>query len=150
MFPDLADVRRVSRSLNLSQPAENIWPDTVIAFHFLKAATGACRNHGRHQFILIAELKATAEQFIGRSITDGSLEVAMKLLALEVKASKKDGQSLVKMPPLGRFAEKRDAWSQCQLDVEKQIAVEVQLMVERAAIQAKWAAEKQDEKVPPK
>jgi hypothetical protein len=139
MYPDVSDVARTLRNLNLpTQPrAENIWPDTVVAFHFLKAATGACYNHGRHDWLVSSELKATVENFIGRPISDDAVAVAIRLLTLKTKASKRDGQCLIWLPPLNGFEQKRDVWSQCQLDVEKQIAAEIQQMEERKVIQAK-------------
>lgn len=124
MFPDLTDVQRVSRALNLSQPAESIWPDVVLLRSFIEQARGACRNHGRNEFGLVSELKATAENFIGKSVSDDALKVAMKLVGLEIKPSSKDKQPLVKLPPLSRFEEKREAWRQCQRDLEQRMEAE--------------------------
>ena len=130
MYPDVRDVELTVREMKLSPrpKLEDIWPDVVLVRSFLDNSRGRCYNHGRHQFILVSELKKIAEDFIGRSVSDSALSVGMRMQRLEVKASKKDGQSLVKTPPLGRFEEARLRWNQHQRDLEQEITEEVQRM----------------------
>ena len=127
MFPDVQDVERSLRNFPGPKPtAESIWPDVVLARSFLDEACGRCRNHGRHQFVPVADIKKFAESFTGRAIHDFALKVAMRMQGLRTKSSGSNKSILlVKVPPLDRFEEARELWNQHQAAEQKEIDEEV-------------------------
>jgi hypothetical protein len=130
MYPDLHDVELAMRSVSGSpkQAPETIWQDVVLIRSFLDESRGCCYSHGRHQFMLVSELKKIAESFISRSVSDYAFRVAMHMQTLNVKSSGTDKQLLVKFPPLDRFEEVRELWNQRQRILEHEIAEEIQRM----------------------
>ncbi len=141
MFPDVQDVERSLRNFPGPKPtAESIWPDVVLARSFLDEACGRCRNHGRHQFVSVADIKKFAESFTGRAIHDFALKVAMRMQGLQTKSSGSDKSILlVKVPPLDRFGEARELWTKHQIeDLEKDIAEEKIRMEQEKTIRAKY------------
>jgi hypothetical protein len=128
MYPDLRDVELCLREMKVTPhlKPEDIWQEVVFVRSFLDEARGRCYNHGRHQFILVSQLKGTVENFIQRSVSDHALQVAMKMHRLDTKPSKADKQFLVKLPPLDRFEEARDQWNQHQFKLEQEIKAELE------------------------
>lgn len=139
MYPDLHDVELAMKSVPGSpKPApETIWQDVVLIRSFLDESRGCCYSHGRHQFMLVSELKKIAESFISRSVSDYAFRVAMHLQTLKVKSSGTDKQLLVKFPPLDRFEEVRELWNQRQHTFEHEITEEIQRTEAEKAVRAK-------------
>jgi|GEM_PF-6030904 len=138
MYPDQHDVELALRGLAGPRPdPASIWKDVVLVRSFLDEARGYCFNHGRHQFILVSELKKTAEEFIGHAIPEAALQVAIRMQNLQVKPSGADKQPLVKLPPLDRFGERRELWNQHMTDLEKEIATEVGRMEQERQMRAR-------------
>jgi len=139
MYPDLHDVELQLREMKLTPrpEPEDIWKDVVLLRSYLNEARGYCFNHGRHQFILVSELKKIAEAFVG-PVSDNALRVSMKMQNLQIKISKAaPDQTLAKLPPLERFEERREQWNQHQRGLEQEIIAEVDKMKTEKAIQAK-------------
>jgi hypothetical protein len=129
MYPDHEDVIRILKTIPAPKPtAEEIYADVVLARTFLFEATGRCRNHGRHQFTPVSEIKTLTESFIGRTISDVAMTIAMRMCGLQIKTSNK--VLLAKIPPLDRFEEVRDLWIQSRIAEQKQIDEEVKRWAE--------------------
>lgn len=127
MWPNHDDVERVLKTLPSPKPsAEAIFQDTALAHCLLLEAYGRCRNHGRHEFRLVSDIKKFAEDFIGKTIDGTALLVAIRMNGIQMKPSgSKKSVLLAKVPPLERFEEVRDVWNQRQIAEQKQIDEEV-------------------------
>jgi hypothetical protein len=128
MWPDHEDVARVLKTIPSPKPsAESIYQDAALVRLLLFEASRACRNHGRHQFQNIEDIKKFVEDFLGHAIDDHALMVGIRMNGIQTKTSSTDKSVLlVKMPPLERFEEVRDRWKQRQVAEQKQIDDEVQ------------------------
>ena len=126
-WPDHEDVIRILKTFPGPKPtAEEIYADTVLARSFLDEACGRCRNHGRHQFVPVADIKKIVENFVGREIHAFALKIAMRMQSLLTKTSSTDKSIvLVKVPPLNRFEEVRELWNEHQADEQKEIDEEI-------------------------
>jgi hypothetical protein len=126
MYPDQHDVELALQQMRLNPrpKPEDIWEDVVLVRSFLDEARGRCYNYGRHNFILISELKTIAENYIGRAISNDALTVAMRMQQLQVKSSGSSGVLLVKLRPLDRFEEVHDLWNQHQKVLQREIQME--------------------------
>jgi hypothetical protein len=132
MWPDHEDVIRNLKTIPSPKPAaEEIYADVVLARSFLDGACHYCHNHGRHQFVSVADIKNLAESFIGRTINDVALKVAMRMRGLQVKSSGSDKSVLLaKVPPLHRYEEMRDRWNEHQVAEQKEIDEEIRRWAE--------------------
>ena len=130
MYPDLRDVDRQSSKLVVVPRPEPsaIWEDVVLARSFIEECHGRCRNHGRHHLMLATILKAKAEQFIGKPVSDYAFMVALLMNNLTTRPLVIDPKQFekleVKFPPTERFEEARDLWNQHQLRLEQEIKQE--------------------------
>lgn len=144
MYPDQRDVELAMRNLIVSpRPVpEDIWPDVVLARSFLDESRARCFNYGRHRFCPAPDIKKIAESYIGRSISDYAVTVAVKMQSLETRPSKIDPKQFnrltIKFPPLDRFEEARSLWNQHQRDLEQEIAHEKIRLDHEKAIRAKY------------
>jgi len=126
-WPDMEDVIRNLKNFPAPKPAaEEIYADVCLTRSFLDGACHYCSNHGRHTFTPVSDVKTQAESFIGRTINDVALKIAMRMQALQTKSSGSDKSVLlVKVPPLYRYEEMRDRWNPHQADEQKEIDAEV-------------------------
>ncbi len=131
-WPDHEDIIRILKTIPGPKPtAEEIYADVALARSFLDEACGRCRNHGRHQFIPVTDIKKFAETFIGRAIHDFALKIAMRIQGLQTKPSGSDKSILlVKVPPLDRFEEVRELWAEHQIGEQKEIDEEMKRWAE--------------------
>lgn len=114
------DVARILKTIPGPRPtAEEIYPDVVLAQILLSEAIGRCRNHGRHNFQPVSDVKRFVENFIGRSVNDVALTIAFRMNALQIKR-----ELIGKLPPLDGFEEARQLWSERQAKEQKQIEIE--------------------------
>jgi hypothetical protein len=139
MWPDHEDIARVLKTLPSPKPsAESIYSDTALTHCLLFEACDHCRNHGRHRFVPVNDLKKFVKTFIGRAIDDTALLVAIRMNGFQVKPNGTDKSVLlVKLPPLERFEEARELWNQRQSAEQKEIDDEVRRW---AAFRAKHPA----------
>ncbi len=135
MWPDIQDVERNLKAFPAPKPAaEEIFADVVLARSFLDGACHYCHNHGRHQFVSVADIKKLAESFIGRTINNIALKVAMRMQGLQTKTSGSDKSVLLaKVPPLHRYEEMREQWNKHQIDEQKEIDEEIKRWTEYRA-----------------
>jgi len=115
-------VERILKTLPSPKPlAKDIFKDAMLCQVLLFEAYGFCRNHGRHQYRSLADIKTFVEDFLGRTVDDQTVIVACRMNGLQPTQSVNDQSVLlVKTPPLGRFEEARDRWKQRQLVEEKE------------------------------
>ena len=126
MWPDHEDVSRVLKTLpSPKPPVESVYQDAVLARCLLFEAYGRCRNHGRHNFFPVSDIKKFAESFIGKTLDGTALLVAIRMNSFQVRPSSTDEVLLVKLPPLERFEEARELWNQRQAAEQRQIDEEV-------------------------
>ena len=113
MYPDLRDVERLMPKLSsVPRPElETTWESVVLARSFIENCYGRCRNHGRHRFTLAKDLKAQAEQFIGKPISDYAFMIALLMNRVTTRPLAIDPKQFekleVKFPPTERFEEAR-------------------------------------------
>jgi hypothetical protein len=126
MYPDPHDVELTLNKIpGLKPTAKSIWPDVVLVRSFLDESYGRCRNHGRSEYIPFVDLKKFAESFIGRSVHNYAVLVAIQMQQLKTKTSGSDKSVLlIKLPPLARFEEVRELWNQNQRELEREIIAE--------------------------
>jgi hypothetical protein len=123
----LLDYEVASRILNtLPSPkpsADVIFQDAMLCRVLLLEAYGVCRNHGRHRYRPVSEVKQFAENFVGHPIDNHALLIALRMNGIQPEP-KFDDKSvlLVKTPPFERFEEVRDKWKQRQAAEEKDIS----------------------------
>src|SRR5690242_17619706 len=104
MYPDIHDVELNLRSLLGTKPTvEQIFADTVLAHSFVNQARRYCYNRKRHEFVPVANVQKIAEDFIGRSLNELAILVALKMLQIETKI--RAGVLFAKLPPLEAFEE---------------------------------------------
>jgi hypothetical protein len=121
---DVEDVIRNLKTFPAPKPtAEQIYADVVLSYTFLFEACGRCRNHGRHNFAPVSDVKILAEGFIGRPINDVAFQIGIRMNGLRTKASNK--VMIVKLPPLNKFEESRELWNQHQKKEEREIDEEL-------------------------
>ena len=132
MYPDVLDVQQAMPKLPGSPKPEEIWPDVVFVLSFLDNARGRCYNDGRHRFTSAVELKKTAENFIGHSLSDWGFAVAVKLFDLKTRPHVINPAELgklgIKFPPLDQFEEARPLWIDHMRGLEQEIADEREQM----------------------
>lgn len=136
MWPDIRDVERVMPKLSgVPRPdPESIWESVVLARSFVEECCGRCRNHGRHRLTSAKDLKAQAEQFIGKPVSDYVFMIALLMNRVTTRPlvidPKKFEEIEVKFPPFDKFEEARDSWNEHQLQLEQEIKQERERMTQ--------------------
>jgi hypothetical protein len=127
VYPDERDILLVTQKLGVAADAEKIWPDVARARAFLNFAAHCCHNHGKHSYSPEAELKTLTERWIGHAVDMTAFRLGAYLANVRFagKAKISSARALnMKFPPCGRLEEYRQAWSQEQRSVERDIEEE--------------------------
>jgi hypothetical protein len=133
MYPDLDDIKREQQRIIGVKPlrSEELLESVALCRGFVTQSMHSCKNHGRHNWTTVGDLKRQCEQFIGRPMSDYAFAIVLLLGSKRRPMTQtidldRFNHLEVLSPPLDRFAEYREQWDDCQRSILEEVKSEIQ------------------------